>query len=339
MEQQTFKKILERYLNNSCTPEEEALIEEWFQNIGMSEEKGASDEEERRLFEIYESDFQKILTRREAKAFSLSAHSHLWLKLAAAVLIILSSLLYIYVLRDEVRNGYFLSDTVNPIAKEIINTQSSAYPIALSDGSEVVLNPGAILTFKFPFEDGIREVSLEGEAFFNVERDPSAPFVVKTGQIVARVLGTSFTVKANKQDEDIIVTVKTGKVSVEQVPSGSGKSRKPEVLTPNQQAIYNIQKRSMSRIELEEAGISVQPRSWQRRRFREAPVGEILRAVERTFGTRIILEKSNLKGCLLSTSISADEDIFYRLDIICKAIGATYRVDGVSIIVSGKSCD
>jgi hypothetical protein len=175
---------------------------------------------------------------------------------------------------------------------------------------------------------------LEGEAFFQVVHN-SLPFVVKTGQLLTRVLGTSFTVKANEQDENITVTVKTGKVSVQSVPGEAGSDVTAEVLTPNQQAVYNIIKRTFSKREL--AGQLTRPSNPPagRRRFHEAPVTEIFHAVSALFGTPIIFDEEGLQRCMLSTSVSPDENIFYRVDIICKAIGATYKIDDGSIVVDG----
>lgn len=339
MQQKVFKEILEKYLRDSCTPAEKALVEEWFGSIKDGERNVLSDDEERRLFDGYKNDFQKIFRDRKAKSFPLIRHRNQWIRKAAAVLIILGPLLYFYLLQYNLLSNNTSNNITEAGIKKVVNTELSALLVPLSDGSEVVLNPGSILTFRSPFENGIRAVSLEGEAFFNVAQDISSPFVVKTGQLMAKVLGTSFTVKANKRDVNIIVTVKTGKVSVQQVSAEAGINSEAEVLTPNQQAIYDIRKRSILRKDLDDPQIATGPDSLQRKRFREAPIREILQAIERTYQTKVIFEENNFKGCLLSTSIHKDENLFKRLDIICKAIGAAYKVDGVSIVVSGDSCD
>ena len=86
--------------------------------------------------------------------------------------------------------------------------------ISLPDGTRVWLNQNSQLEYPEHFSDNERNVSLKGEAFFEVKRDPSRPFVITSGVIKTTVLGTSFNIKAynEKQPE---VNVRTGKVKVE----------------------------------------------------------------------------------------------------------------------------
>src|SRR5690606_20377981 len=133
-----------------------------------------------------------------------------WIRAAAAALIALAPVVYLLMPVHHVAEGIAVEDTG---VRTIRNMRSSALLVALSDGSKVVLNPGSTVSFTPVFASGVREVSLEGEAFFDVAKDSLSPFVVKTSQLVTRVLGTSFTVKANKGGENIIVTVRTGRVA------------------------------------------------------------------------------------------------------------------------------
>src|SRR5690606_23322087 len=86
-----------------------------------------------------------------------------------------------------------------------------------------------------------REVRLKGEAFFNVHRDPEKPFMVYADEVVTRVLGTSFNVRAYEDDGEITVAVRTGKVSVyAQKSNAAGEIEESEtILTPNQQMVYH----------------------------------------------------------------------------------------------------
>src|SRR5690606_29105984 len=85
--------------------------------------------------------------------------------------------------------------------------------ITLSDGTTIKLNSGSRLRYPEAFDEGLREVHLEGEAFFDVARNEHSPFVVRTKSVTTRVLGTSFNIEAFP-DEQISVTVATGKVEV-----------------------------------------------------------------------------------------------------------------------------
>lgn len=86
--------------------------------------------------------------------------------------------------------------------------------IQLSDGSVVTLNHDTKINYPDKFGSDIREVQIEGEAFFEVQPDPARPFVIHAGKATIKVLGTSFNVNAYPENEEIEVVVETGQVQV-----------------------------------------------------------------------------------------------------------------------------
>lgn len=339
MRKNAFKEVLRRYLDGSATPSEKQLVDEWFEALGKGDNQPMTDEEESELFNDYAKDLKKIYLKEDAKVIPFFSRKSVWIKAAALVLVVLTPLLYLYTNPAGETEKDFAVNTPDFTHGKIVNTQASAMTVVLSDGSHVVLNPGAALTIDADFEDGLRELNLAGEAFFDVSRDSLRPFVVKTGNLITTVLGTSFTVKANLLDDDVTVTVKTGKVSLQPVSFEAKDMTEEHILTQNQQVVYNTRDRTFLKRELGAHLPAPEQRNAKRHRFHDAPVNEILQALEKVHQTRIVFEENAFHGCLLSTSISADENLFTRLDIICKAIGATYKVDGVSVQVTGKSCN
>lgn len=87
--------------------------------------------------------------------------------------------------------------------------------IALPDGTVVTLNEDSYLDYPAVFSDSTREVTLTGEAYFDVKHDPGKPFMVHTGAFVTRVLGTAFNIRAYTKDSLLAVTVERGKVQVQ----------------------------------------------------------------------------------------------------------------------------
>jgi transmembrane sensor len=87
--------------------------------------------------------------------------------------------------------------------------------IYLSDGTKVILNAQSKLVYNEQFGTEKREVSLVGEAFFEVTKDTNKPFIVKSADLVTTVLGTSFNVNAYPEKNETQVAVITGKVAVE----------------------------------------------------------------------------------------------------------------------------
>jgi transmembrane sensor len=339
MRKNAFKEVLRRYLDGSATPGEKKLVEEWFEAMGGDDHHMNAEDESELFNYYYEKVLKKIHFEEGARGTPIFSLRSVWIKAAALVLIVLTPLLYLYTNQVRETGKDFAVNTPDFVHGKFVNNQASAKTVVLSDGSHVVLNPGSALTIHADFEDGTRELNLTGEAFFDVRRDSLRPFVVKTGDLITTVLGTSFTVKANPLDDNVTVTVKTGKVSLQPVSSEAADKTEEHILTQNQQVVYNVKDRTFLKKELGADAPVPEAGNAKRQRFHEAPVKEILQALENMHRTRIVFEGNAFRGCRLSTSISADENLFMRLDIICKAIGATYKVDGVSVQVTGKSCD
>lgn len=87
--------------------------------------------------------------------------------------------------------------------------------IILPDGTSVTLNAGSYLKYPRQFITDVRRIEMNGEAFFEVTRDEEKPFLIHTKDADVKVLGTSFNVKAFDMDEQLTVSVQTGKVQVD----------------------------------------------------------------------------------------------------------------------------
>ncbi len=114
----------------------------------------------------------------------------------------------------------------------IVIPRGGIYSLILSDGTRVYLNSESELRYPVRFMGKEREVELKGEAFFEVKRDPSCPFVVRTGEMKTRVLGTSFNVFAYADEPLMETTLFSGRVEV--AVNGEGW----KVLEPGMQASW-----------------------------------------------------------------------------------------------------
>lgn len=220
------------------------------------------------------------------------------------------------------------------------NRTGSVLPVVLPDGSRVTLGPQSRLFYQKAFADSVREIYLSGEAFFEVQKNPGRPFLVKTDAVTTRVLGTSFRVRAYDHDRQVNVIVKTGRVSV--FPSQSAGNPNPEteglVLTPNQQVEFTRADAHFSR-SLVENPLPLTPVTKPGHfLFRNAPVVEILELLKQTYGVDILYDKPLLNNCRLTTALGK-ETLFEKLDIICEGIGAGYKVVDAQIILASKGCE
>lgn len=111
--------------------------------------------------------------------------------------------------------------------------------IMLTDGTEVILNAGSKLEYTSLFGRKAREVSLEGEAYFKVTKNPKKPFIVKTTGLVVKAYGTEFNVKSYADDKSIQATLIKGRIGVRKSIPGLDTKFREFMLKPNEQVILH----------------------------------------------------------------------------------------------------
>jgi transmembrane sensor len=97
----------------------------------------------------------------------------------------------------------------------IVAARGSKKFMQLPDGSKLWLNAGSRVVFSNGFTAGNREMTLEGEAFFDVKHDEQHPFIIHTGRLDVRVLGTTLNVRAYPGDSTMETTLINGKVEID----------------------------------------------------------------------------------------------------------------------------
>lgn len=121
-------------------------------------------------------------------------------------------------------------------ANEITVGHGSRTRIQLPDGSQVWINSGSTLTYENFYKSNTREVQLNGEAYFDVVKDPEHPFIVHTSGIDIKVLGTAFNVKAYKSESSIEATLIHGSIEV----INKNRPGTPKImLKPHEKLVYN----------------------------------------------------------------------------------------------------
>ncbi len=214
--------------------------------------------------------------------------------------------------------------------------------VSLADGSTVKLRPGSRISYRLGGEESTgrskREVNLEGEAFFEVAKDPQRPFFVYANGLVTRVIGTSFTVTAYKNEEAVRVEVSTGKVAVySDKPGSSDAGREGLVITPNQQVVFQKNEELFKRSLIEKPRILVSPEKIKMYTYTDAPVASIFKALEQVYGIRIRYDADRFRACHLNMELS-DESLYEKLDLISKVLDADYEVEGVEVVFQGAGC-
>ncbi|HAK75940.1 MAG TPA: iron dicitrate transport regulator FecR [Runella sp.] len=225
---------------------------------------------------------------------------------------------------------------------EQTNQTDRVQRISLQDGSTIALYPKSRIRYPQPFRAQLREVYLEGKAFFDITKNPQQPFWVYTDYISTQVLGTSFMVQAFSDAKEAKVVVKTGRVSVytrkdlEKAKTTQQAVKAGVVLTPNQQVAFSIpEKRFLkSIVEVPTAVVLAPVSSYS---FEETPVTQVFDFVEKTYGISVIYDAKALEGCYLTATLS-DESMFDKLDLICKITHSTYEIVDAQIIIHSRGC-
>lgn len=233
-----------------------------------------------------------------------------------------------------------LSSPIPSRFTERANLTSKPLLVNLSDGSVVVLQPHSKLRFPRVFEAGKREVFLTGDAFFEVSKDPKRPFLVFAGEIVTKVLGTSFSVRAFQNERGISVRVKTGRVAVlhrdDLAPTAARKVAEV-VLKAHQQVEYSREKAEMTKSPLRAVETASDP-VFYRFEFDDAPLPTVLETLEKAYGITINYEKNQVKDCPLTARFS-DQSLHEMLQFICTALDGSYTMQDGQLVLDVKGCN
>ena len=243
------------------------------------------------------------------------------LKIAAAIVII-AGLGYA---------GYrFFGQTGNISNKMTVANNDMENPLesVLPDGSTVFVKSNGKVSYHSG-EEGERIVELKGEAFFNVVRDPSKPFIVETGNAIITVLGTSFSVHNDAQFNQVNVFVESGSVLL----SEKEKSDHAIQLEPGY-----IGKLSSSEIR-KEVNQNENYLAWKSRKlvFRETELKEVIDDLNRTYSTHVIHGDTKISNCKFTGT-------FYNqpVDSVIHVLGTVFNLQiektRSEIILSGEKC-
>lgn len=250
-----------------------------------------------------------------------------WVRMAAAAIVVgmIGTLSY-----------YMLAGTAEKEQQQAKANTLPARPlsryITLPDGSHVLLQANSKLDYPASFDGPVREVTLQGEAFFDVAHNPSQPFIIHSGKIRTTVLGTAFNIKAWPNDQVVTVTVTRGKVKVEKESNLLG------ILTPNQQISFNTQNESSKQSLVD----TTQVISWKKEEYvmDNFTLDEAITELQVRYGIIIKVVDSHPApaDCRFTTSFRQDESLEYVMNVICKLYGATWKQEAGTIIIENARC-
>lgn len=313
--------LFKRYQEGTVTTEERILVETWFESYQGQQNKKLNSEDEISVFEDLDSRINSFL----AEDVPVRKMNFRWLQIAAVFFTLLVSGLFM-------RNRFTKKPLKPETFTEISSLRGVKKEITLKDGTTVFLNSGSSIFISSRFGEDKREVKLTGEAFFQVHHDASKPFVIHSGKLQTTVLGTSFDIRAYPEDEQLKISVATGKVKVE----GKGTSSKPalyaKALIHNQALVYNRVKDSHRVTAVNSDSVS----SWRTNHliFENASYEEIARSLGRWYNLDVTLTAHHdLKRYTLSFYNERADKV---LNVLSNLTGMTYSMNGRKVIINPK---
>ncbi len=216
--------------------------------------------------------------------------------------------------------------------KTLFNTlivpRGGEYTLVLSDGTRVSVNSMSKLVFPVNFTGKTRELTLEGEACFEVAKDKSKPFIVSIKGLKVEVLGTIFNIKAYPDDNQSFTTLIEGKVKLNSGIQSSNVS----FLEPDQQAVYDP---STTGIVIQKVDVK-QVVQWTTGKysFTNQPLDEIIKTLSRWYDFDYRFEDESLKKIRFEGGLNKYKSIDPILDILRETGKVKVSVTGKEVLFS-----
>jgi ferric-dicitrate binding protein FerR (iron transport regulator) len=196
----------------------------------------------------------------------------------------------------------------------------------LPDGTAVMLNDNSTLTYDQDFGNELREVTLTGEAFFDVAHIPNRPFIVRTHKINTIALGTAFNINSFKTK--VVVTVVRGKVKV------GSKDEVFGLLTSNEEITVDSRTMKFSKININ----SDEAVTWNKSFIimNDVTMKEAALIISKKFTVNVTIASDDLAKCRIKTSFVNDETLEEVLQLISFSINGSFSRKGETYVITGK---
>jgi len=324
MEERKLTDLIGKYLAGKADDSEKKQLNEWFSQQGEKDVMWEGDSiKEESLVEARMINHIKDHINSTYPRTTLFNNRYI-LRIAATFIGILFCV-----------GGYFYFARKNGEIKDLISASISA-PIKVSenkyltlpDSSVVVLHGGSKISFSFNGKE--RQLTLIGEAYFDIKHRAHQPFIIHTGRITTTVLGTAFNIKAYS-GQNVTVSVTRGKVSVV-----DGNKHVVAVLLPNQQVTYSNIAKTVSRQEVKAQEIITWARSDMQ--LDDLPFKKVAELLSRRYGIEFKFKNPEIEKCLIHGRFDGTESVKQVMDALTQTIGASYTVDKQLITIDGSSC-
>jgi ferric-dicitrate binding protein FerR (iron transport regulator) len=205
--------------------------------------------------------------------------------------------------------------------------------IELADGSQILLSENTRFEYPAEFNSDTREVKLNGEAFFNIEKNPDQPFIIESPHATTTVLGTSFVVKDFRKNVSTIVTVTSGKVKLQ-----AKNSDKFILLEKGDQGEFNLEEKRLEKIS--QPDFNKIAWATQSLNFQNQALSNVLTTLENNFKISFKTQNPQLLNCPFTANFDLqNQNLDQILEAIEKALNLQITTeDGKGYVVTGEGC-
>lgn len=308
---------MKKYLEEGLTKSEEMLLEQ-FDSTLFTENL---EEVTQRLSRNNIKHIQGGQRPSNSKSYSRQN----WLAVAATIIVLITIGTVSYYSMQQKPQAIEVAQVVKttPFGKRLT--------LHLSDGTKVHLNAGSTIEFPERFTGAERVIKMEGEAFFDVSKDSTRPFIIHSGNVKTTVLGTSFNINSFGENSAIKVSVKSGKVTVNSPGDGV-------VIGAYQQAVFDKKTKKISKETIK----SDDQFAWKDGvlQFKDLQIVEVLKRLERYYGVDFSLGNQSIGNCHLTATFKNESLTSVMESILYTKKGLRYQyVNDREIRITGKCTD
>ena len=309
------KKVLHRFFAGTASFEEEEAVCNW---VDASDKNREELIKERKYFDVLLlHQAGNSPSGQAARRFRLPSVIGESLKIAVAISVLIVSALYIY-------------DRMTKPAPVLAMNKISVPPgqranITLSDGTNVWLNACSELTYPASFTEETRNVSLKGEAYFDVSEDAEHPFVVQTNRYDIKVLGTKFNVQSEELNCEFSVALLEGSVELTNNQEPGSKFR----LAPMQKAELRGNDMVVDSI------LNLDNYRWTEGLicFEDIRFGDLMKRFEKTYDIHIVIQNKRLHDYRCSGKCRVSDGVDFILQVLQRSTRFSFtRSDDNTII-------
>ncbi len=340
MNDHRFEFLLEKYLNRTITPDEEQELKSLiltgkYQNnfredIARYMEEHFRDSKDIQVPVDADQLYEKIISRQRSNETYERAPVSLWYWVRiAAMLVLLLGVGWRLFFYSPGTAPTLTSVQEYPGDESVVRFTKKDF-IKLPDGSTVLLNDDSELSYSLPFEEGPREVTLKGEAFFDIIHDNNKPFIVRTGNISTNVLGTAFNI--NARNRNVVVTVERGLVQV------SDETQALSLVHPDERLTVNTLTSGFQKTDVKAAEEIV----WKSQGiiFDDITLRQAADILQKHFGSHIDIENPGIENCRINAWFLGNENLDEILEMVCGIRQAHYsKGDDKITITGGIACE